>query len=157
MGSPPVVRDFVESDVPQLLELMISLAEFEGYVDEFAVTEEVLRARGLGDNPEFKALVAEDAGNPGVLLGMAVYYFIPYTFDLRPDIVLKELFVAETARSSGVGEALMLQLASRAKAANCKRLKWLVLPENVRAKRFYAALGATHDASWEAWSMNPCA
>ncbi len=150
-----VVRDFVDDDVPQLLELMVSLAEFEGYADQFAVTEDVLRERGLCDNPEFSVLVAEDAGKPGELLGMAVYYLIPYTFDLCPDMVLKELFVAESSRSAGVGEALMQELAARGRAVNCRSIKWLVLPENLRAKKFYSALGATHDSHWEAWSMNP--
>ncbi len=150
-----VVRNFVDADVPQLLELMRSLAEFEGYADEFAVTEEVIRDRGLGKDPEFNALVAEHSSDPGELLGVAVYHFIPYTFDLRPDMVLKELFVAEHARSSGVGAELMTELAARGRAANSKRIKWLVLPDNVRAKRFYAELGASHDSLWETWTMCP--
>ncbi|HNP64258.1 MAG TPA: GNAT family N-acetyltransferase [Woeseiaceae bacterium] len=148
-----VVRDFVEDDVSPLLELMLSLAEFEGYHEQFAVTESELRSRGLGDDPQFKALVAEYSGSPGKLAGMAVYYFVPYTFDLRPDLILKELFVADTVRSAGVGGALMQRLTSRARAANCRRIKWLVLPDNVRAKKFYTSLGAKHDSSWETWTM----
>ena len=150
-----VVRDFVNDDVSQLLELMVSLAEFEGYDQQFAVTEDALRSRGLGDRAEFKALVAEYSTSPGELIGMAVYYFIPFTYDLRPDLILKELFVADMARSAGVGEALMKRLLSRARAADCERIKWLVLPDNHRAKQFYAALGAERDSSWETWTMNP--
>ena len=41
-------------------------------------------------NPEFHALIAQD--QLGEILGMAVYYIVPFTFDLKPDLVLKELY-----------------------------------------------------------------
>jgi hypothetical protein len=45
------IRKATEADVPQLLPLMRELAEFEGYADAFAITEEVLREQGFRRSP----------------------------------------------------------------------------------------------------------
>ena len=146
-----IIRNFEREDIPQLLELMIGLAEFEDYRDQFAVRERDLIDRGLGADPEFFAKVA--VSEDGSLLGMAVYYLVPYTYDLRPDLVLKELFVHTEARGVGVGQALMNELVETARSNNCKRIKWLVVATNDPAKRFYEALGGRHDEKWELWQL----
>jgi GNAT superfamily N-acetyltransferase len=148
------IRPFRRADVPVLLELMRELAVFENYGSEFTVTESDLRERGLCSQPDFEVLVAEDREVRGDLLGMAVYYKIPYTYDLTPDFVLKELYVAKGKRSDGIGRALVRQIIDIAKRTKCKRIKWLVMRDNDRAKQFYASLGAAHDPQWENWVLN---
>lgn len=145
------VREFNENDAEQLLKLMRGLAAFERYQDEFAVTKHDLIERGLSASPQFTALVAINRNDE--LLGMAVYYLVPYTYDLAPDMVLKELFVSEGARSQGVGEALMKRLQQDAKSHGCKRIKWLVLSDNERAKSFYKRNGGEKDTKWENWTL----
>jgi len=145
------IRPFQREDVPALLALMRDLAVFEGYIDGFRVTEADLIEHGLGPSPRFGAFVAEQNGR---LVGMAVHYTIPWTYDLRPTLVLKELFVAETARGLGVGQALMRALAREAERIGAPRLIWTVLPDNEPARHFYAALGAQPDRAWEPWSLN---
>lgn len=145
-----VVR-FNERDVAQLLSLMRELAAYERYIDEFAVRAADLMERGLQEPPEFTALVAKTSEDE--VLGMAVYYVIPFTYDLSPDMVLKELFVAEYARGRGVGEALMARLTQDAQCLGCNRIKWLVLNENERAKAFYARMGGRKDTKWENWIL----
>ena len=145
------VRSFEREDIPQLLELMIGLAEFEDYRDAFAVQERDLIDRGLGADPQFYAKVA--VSEDGILLGMAVYYLVPFTYDLHPDLVLKELFVRSDARGAGVGQALLDELIEAAKASDCKRIKWLVLASNDPAKRFYETLGGRQDEKWELWQL----
>jgi GNAT superfamily N-acetyltransferase len=98
------VRPFQAADAPQLLELMQDLAAFEGYGGQFAVTARELVVHGLV-GARFGAFVAAEPGHR--LLGMAVHYRIPWTYDLKPTLVMKELFVAERARGRGVGRALM--------------------------------------------------
>lgn len=145
------IRSFQREDVAQLLELMIGLAEFENYREQFAVRERDLVAGGLGADPEFFAKVA--VSDDGTLLGMAVYYLVPFTYDLHPDLVLKELFVRPDARGTGVGQALMDDLVETARSSDCKRIKWLVLATNDPAKRFYEVLGGRHDEKWELWQL----
>ncbi len=148
-----VVRDFQQADIADILPMMRQLAAFEDYLDDFKVTATDIGQRGLGDNPEFGILVAEDTARGNSLLGIAVYYVIPYTFDLHPDVVLKELFVAEHARGLGVGRALMKQLSVLASALGARRVRWLVLTNNHNAKSFYASLGAHCDTKWENWQL----
>lgn len=150
-GLPLRIRRATPGDVPVLLALMRELAAFERYLDRFAVTEAELLRRGFPatGEPEFFALVAEDPA--GRLVGYAVYHFIPFTYDLRPTLVLKELFVRETVRSAGVGVALLDRLLAVARSHGCGLIKWAVLPENERAKAFYRRWGGSPDPQWEYW------
>ncbi|WP_457585717.1 N-acetyltransferase family protein [Ensifer canadensis] len=143
-------RPFEHRDVPTVLALMHGLAIFEGYIDKFAVTEEDLVDNGLGDAPRFGVLVAELDGR---VIGIAVHYVIPWTYDLKPTVVLKELFVEEGARSSGAGAALIAALKRHATAIGAPRVNWTVLAGNEPAKRFYRHQGGAPDELWEPWTM----
>ena len=147
-----VTRHFTETDTNELLVLMRNLADFEDYLDEFKVAQSDLIERGLCEEPQFHALVAE--AKDGTLLGMAVYYTIPFIHDLHPAMVLKELYVTDKARGMGVGKALMTGVKSAAKELKCKRIKWLVLVGNERARKFYASQGGQQDHKWENWYLN---
>jgi GNAT superfamily N-acetyltransferase len=152
-GGEGVVRSAGPADARQLLALMCQLARFEGYAANFAVTERDLVERGLGPvaSPQFTAFVAEDAD--GALRGYAVVYAIPFTYDLRPTLVLKELFVDAQRRGTGAGTALMAAVIEHARTTGCGRLKWDVLPDNERAKAFYRRFGGGPDAAWEHWIL----
>ena len=136
-----------EDDVPDLLPLMRGLAEFERYADRFAVTEDVLREQGFRRSPpDFHCLVAE--GPDGALIGMLVFYLVPFTFTARPTLYIKELFVAPAGRGHGVGERLMREAAREATARGCGATRWQVARWNGDAQRFYARLGARADDEW---------
>lgn len=144
------IRRFDQRDVPALLGMMRALAAFEGYIDDFKVSETELISQGLCDNPTFSALVAEQGNN---LLGYAVFYSIPFTYDLRPTVIMKELYVTHAARGQGVGEALFQMVKTESKKLGAARLQWLVLPSNDPAKRFYQAQGGGPDHDWEHWRL----
>lgn len=147
-----MIRRAVASDAPQLLLLMQGLARFEGYHERFAVTVETLLERGFSPDrpPEFTAWVAE---RDGALVGYAVIYVIPYTFDLRPTVVLKELFVEQHARGRRVGDGLMNAVIEHARTLNARLIRWQVLPDNAAAKNFYRRHGAAVDCDWESWGI----
>ncbi len=147
------VRHAGESDAAKLLILMRELAHVERYIDQFRVTEEDLLARGLrgGTEPQYAALLAETSD--GQLLGYAVVYKVSFTFDLRPNFVLKELYVREISRGLGVGHTLMAAVVAHAKERGCARLKWDVLPDNTRAQTFYRGIGGVPDTAWESWIL----
>ena len=147
-----MIRKAIASDVPQLLVLMRKLAAFEGYVDRFAVTEGDLLERGfLSNKPEFVAWVASA---PNELQAYALAYSIPFTFDLRPTVVLKELFVDESARSRELGSDLFQAMIRYARAIDARLIRWQVLPSNEAAKRFYKKIGGEPDLSWENWVVD---
>ncbi len=151
-GRTPIIRAALEHDVPQLWQLMRGLAGFEGYLSRFAVTERDLLERGFGRNspPQFHAFVADVEG---ALHGYALVYLIPFTFDLRPTLVLKEFFVSDDARGGGIGRALFKAVIEFGRQHGVRLLRWQVLPANEGAQRFYRTFGGSIDAEWDNWVL----
>jgi GNAT superfamily N-acetyltransferase len=147
-----MIRRAVASDAAELLSLMHGLAQFEGYADRFAVTVDALLERGFSPQraPEFVAWVAEVDGK---LLGYAVIYVIPFTLDLRPTLVLKELFVDSAARGRNLGHGLMQAVIEHGRSMNARMIRWQVLPSNEPAKDFYRQHAARVDVDWENWFL----
>lgn len=146
-----VIRNATEADIPQLLRLMRELAEFEKYADAFAVTEEVLREQGFRRSPpDFHALVADVNSE---LAGVLVYYFVPFTYRAKPNVIIKELFAAEGHRGKGIGKLLMKAVAKEAEEAGCGMIKWYVAKWNQRGIEFYERLGAKIDPDWHEFQM----
>ena len=148
-----IVRRAGAADADALLVLMRELAEFEGYAEYLAVTATDLVARGLAPagEPQFTAFVAERTG--AGLLGYAVVVETPFTYDLRPTLTLKELYVRADARGTGAGTALFDQVLAHGRARGAGRLKWDVLPTNEPARAFYRRAGGAPDHDWERWIL----
>lgn len=143
---PISIRPMQEADIEQVFPLMQALAVFEHYIDSFAITPEILHEVGFRKTPpDFLCLVAEEGKK---IVGMLVYYFLPYTAQNRPAIYMKELYVEEMARNQQIGEKLMLALKAEAKKHNCSTIKWTVAPWNASALRFYRRLGAMENREW---------
>ena len=146
------IRKAVESDISNLLSLMRELAEFEKYANDFAVTEDVLREQGFHRSPpDFHCLIAEEGGE---LVGFLVYYFVPFTYRAKPNLIIKELYIADGYRSRGVGKLLMKAVAREAEQADCGMIKWYVAKWNERGVQFYERLGATIDPNWHEFQMS---
>jgi GNAT superfamily N-acetyltransferase len=146
------IRKAVESDIPSLLPLMRELAEFEKYSNDFAITEEVLREQGFRRSPpDFHCLIAEQGAH---LVGFLVYYFIPFTYRAKPNLVIKELYIADRHRSRGIGRQLMKAVAREAQETGCGVIKWWVAEWNERGMEFYKRLGATTDTEWREFQLS---
>jgi GNAT superfamily N-acetyltransferase len=146
------IRKAVEADVPNLLPLMRELARFERYDNAFAITEETLREQGFRRSPpDFECFVAEEDVK---LVGLLVYYFVPFTYRAKPNIIIKEIYVADGHRSKGVGKLLMQAVAREAERAGCGMIKWWVAKWNDRGIHFYGRLGARIDPDWHEFQMS---
>ena len=146
------IRKAIESDISNLLPLMRELAEFENYGTDFAVTEDVLREQGFRRSPpDFYCLIAEERGE---LVGFLVYYFVPFTYRAKPNLIVKELYIADGYRSRGVGKLLMKAVAKEAEQGGCGMIKWHVAKWNDRGIQFYERLGATIDPNWHEFQMS---
>lgn len=150
----PAVREARAEDVPALLPLMRDLARFEDYLEDFAVDEAQLLVRAFGPQPQCQVFVAEARGR---LLGYAVAQEIAFTYDLRPTVRLKELYLAPHARDQGLGQRLMAAVARWAQVRGAGRLKWDVLVGNRGAERFYQRLGGRPESKWIAYGMDDTA
>lgn len=155
------VRRAVAGDAAALLGSMHALAVFEGYDADFRVGEADLLARGLtpgGAPPQFTALVAE--GDRGALCGHAVLLVTPFTYDLRPTAVLKELCVDAAHRGRGVGEALLAAVQAEAGATGGRHYiggmtKTTMLSVKVKPNARESRLDVQADGSWLAQLKSP--
>jgi GNAT superfamily N-acetyltransferase len=148
----PVVVPAVADDIPDLLEMMRELAAFEEYLQDFAVTEPELHRRGFsrsGMPPEYFAWIAREES--GTAIGYAVAYLVPFTYDLKPALVLKELYVRKENRRRGSGKNLLNAVETFARAHGSGLIRWAVLPGNKRAERFYRSWGGEADTQWNYW------
>jgi GNAT superfamily N-acetyltransferase len=149
------IRKAIEADIPNLLPLMRELAQFEKYAENFAVTEEVLRDQGFRHlPPDFHCLVAEESGK---LVGFLVYYFVAFTYRAKPNLIIKELYIAGPHRSRSVGRLLMQAVAREAANGGCGMIKWWVAKWNERGIEFYKRLGAKIDSDWHEFQLSETA
>ena len=145
-----IIRHAVEADCPQLLSLMKKLAVFEDYIDDFQVDESALIQYGFREKPSYTALVAESSQQ---LVAYLVYYLIPFTYDLKPTLFIKELWVDDKYRGKNIGSQLMEATIADAKKHQCSKIKWDVLADNHAAQGFYQQFGAYYDKRWQGYIL----
>ena len=139
------IRQAEEEDVPEILELIKALAEFENLSDEVVATEELLKITLFGKNSPAEVQIAYDKYKT---LGFALYFRTFSTFLGRPGIYLEDLYVRKSSRGKGVGEALLRRLAQRTREIGGGRLEWSVLNWNEAAIKFYQKMGASPLDEW---------
>lgn len=147
-----IIRKATEKDSHKIWILMKELAVFEKYIDSFAITPEVVKNSGFRKSPpDFHCIVAEDNDK---IVGILVYYFLPYTAQNKPAIYMKELYMDENYRGRKIGERLMNALWDEALVHNCEQIKWTVAPWNKAGQKFYERLGANQNNEWLNYEWN---
>ena len=144
------IRQAEVSDVKEILALIKELALYEHLLDEVVATEELLKETlfGINSPAEVQLAYAEDG-----ILGFALYFRTFSTFLGRPGIYLEDLYVRESARGRGLGEALLRQLANRTLEIGGGRLEWAVLNWNEPAIGFYQKMGAAPLDEWTTYRV----
>ena len=132
-------------DCATILGFIRDLAEYEKLAHEVVADEAALHATLFGARPAAEVLIAELAGEP---VGFALFFTSFSTFLAKPGLYLEDLFVRPSARSRGVGGALMSALAKLCVERNYGRFEWSVLDWNEPALKFYRSLGARPQAEW---------
>jgi GNAT superfamily N-acetyltransferase len=128
-----------------LLRAMIrELAEFERLLEFVTIREEDLARDGFGENPRFRALIAEWDGQAA---GYAIFFGY-YSTWAGAALYLEDLFVREKFRSRGIGKALLAAVARIAVEQDCYGMHWEVLDWNRKAIELYQALGAEFPDQW---------
>jgi GNAT superfamily N-acetyltransferase len=124
------------------------LGELHTYYNEGSrVPREVVRAHLLenllGPQSPLRLVVAHEEGR---VLGFAAialtYSLVEPMPDQQRHCQLKELYVAATHRSAGVGKAIMAWVARYAAERGCARIDWPVKAGNANGIAFYKGLGA---------------
>jgi GNAT superfamily N-acetyltransferase len=144
------IRTATRDDVPVIAELIRGLAQFEKLESEVVMTEDLLADGLFGERPYAEVLLAEEAGRA---VGFALFFHNFSTFVGRPGIYLEDLFVLPERRGSGIGRALLIELARIAVARKCGRMEWAVLDWNRDAIGFYERLGARPNSDWTVYRL----
>lgn len=129
-------------DAAQLADLMDELEQFYGGNPTGSLDEKVTQVTAalFAERPAAEAILAWDGAK---LAGFASYSFHWPAAGFTTSLYLKELYVAQAYRRTGIGKQLMAALEEVARAKKCSRFEWGTDTGNEAAQRFYASLGAS--------------
>ena len=144
------LRFATAADVPQILQFIRALADYEKLGPEVVASEADLRATLFGERRYAEVVIADCAGTPA---GFALFFHNYSTFLGKPGIFLEDLFVDPAFRKRGVGAALLGFLAQLTVTRQCGRLEWSALNWNQLAIDFYLRLGATPMSGWHNYRL----
>jgi ribosomal protein S18 acetylase RimI-like enzyme len=144
---PVRIRAATPADVPLILTLIRSLAEFENLLHEMEATEEKLHATLFGTRPAAECVIAST--DSGEAAGFAIFFTNYSTFLARHGLYLEDLFVQPEFRGRGIGKALLKHLAALANQREYGRMEWTVLDWNESAIAFYESFGARRMREWQ--------
>jgi len=139
-----LIRKGVKEDCSRLLELIQELAVYEKAPHEVTVSLKEFQEAGFGNNPVWKAFVAEENG---IIQGFGLYY-IRYSTWKGCRMYLEDLLVTEKMRGKGLGKMIFDQLIEEAKEKGFKGITWQVLDWNNPAINFYEKYNSNFDSGW---------
>ena len=131
------IRAATIADASLLRRMIGELADYEKEPDRVRTTEADILRDGFGENPQFRALIAEWDGQPA---GYALFFSFYSTWQ-GAGLFLEDLFVRSDFRGRGIGTALLARVACTANNENRLFIRWEVLSWNTPAIEMYKALG----------------
>jgi GNAT superfamily N-acetyltransferase len=144
------IRHATIADVGLLQTLICELAEFEHFLDRVENTAADLARDGFGEDPRFRALIADWNGEPA---GYA-FVFNYYSTWAGRGLFLEDLFVRERFRGRGIGKAMLAEVARIGVAETCYGVHWSVLNWNEGAIDFYKSIAAEFHDQWRPVLLN---
>ena len=133
-----VIRPARPADVDALAALAEEFHEAHGDPVGF-LTADAIRRDAFGSDPEFKVLLAEDAGG---LLGYALYYDAYEPSYAARGVYMADLYVRPSARRTGLGRRLIAAVAADARSRGRTYVWWVAQARNTAAQSFYATLAS---------------
>ena len=144
------VRPARLEDSELILEFIRELAEYEKLSHEVEATPEKISATLFTDPPPAEVLLGFAGSEPAAF---ALFFTSYSTFLAKPGIYLEDLFVRDHFRGTGIGKAMLAEVAATAVNRGCGRLEWSVLDWNEPAIGFYRRLGALPMDEWTVWRL----
>jgi len=139
-----VIREGIKKDLPQVLELIKELAEYERAAQEVSNTLTMMEADGFGPNPLYGFFVAEEEAR---IHGLSLYYYRYSTWKGKR-LYLEDIIVTQSQRGKGIGKDLFDVTMKKALSENCTGMMWQVLEWNEPAIEFYKKYNSRLDSEW---------
>ena len=145
-----IIRKGVKKDIPQVLDLIKELAEFENAPDQVTNTIERLENDGFGNQPVYNLFVAESENK---IIGMAITYFRYSTWKGK-NLYIEDLIINEKFRREGIGLKVFEELKKFAKNTSCVGISLQVLDWNKIGINFYKKHNMKFDKEWINCNLN---
>ncbi|RWA98251.1 MAG: GNAT family N-acetyltransferase [Mesorhizobium sp.] len=138
--SPPLmeIRLAGTADRDAWRSLWYAYCADQGLNSSEQATDRIWRRIERPDEP-INALIAVSA--TGVTIGFATFVIHPYTLSDRPVCFLADLYVDESSRRQGIGQAMLTNLASYGRDQGWLRIYWNTDRSNYHARALYDKIG----------------
>lgn len=135
-----IVAHALPDDASGLAELFREMDKFYGEAAEESVEAKTknINLALFSDRPCVYAVVARERGT---IAGFASYSFLWPAVMSTKSLFLKELYVRQAFRHSGIGRLLMAYVFNIAQESHCTRVEWTTDSDNRDAQEFYDRLG----------------
>jgi N-acetylglutamate synthase-like GNAT family acetyltransferase len=131
------IRLAIETDVPQLLPLIRSLAAAHGEsLPSEADMAEIIALQIASDNHEY--VIAESGGH---IFGCLLVCYYLSTWAAAPYAMLQDFTVEEAWRSQGAGSTMLAYARDRARLRGCARIDLIIQRARSDARRFFRRWG----------------
>lgn len=144
------IRAGAREDLPQVLQLIRELAEYERAPHEVVNTVDQMLEDGFGPKPVFGFCVAIQAGR---IVGTSIWYYRYSTWKGKR-LYLEDIIVTESCRGNGIGHALFRTTMEQSVQDGCNGMSWQVLDWNEPALNFYRKYNAHFDPEWVNCSLD---
>ncbi|MCX2475042.1 GNAT family N-acetyltransferase [Pedobacter sp. MC2016-05] len=138
------IRIAKADDCPRILELIHELAVYEKAPEEVTVNINHFIDAGFGENPVWKAFVAEVDTE---IVGFTLFY-TRYSTWKGCRLYLEDFIVTEEMRGKGIGKVLFEKVIEEAKSEKYTGMVWQVLDWNEPAINFYNKYAAHLEGGW---------
>ena len=145
-----IVRKGIKKDIPQVLDLIKELAEYEKALDQVSNTVERLENDGFGKSPVYDLFVAEAENK---IIGMAITFFRYSTWKGK-NLYIEDLIINKKFRREGIGIKIFEELKKFAKNTSCVGISLQVLDWNKIGINFYKKLNMKFDKEWINCNLN---
>jgi GNAT superfamily N-acetyltransferase len=144
------IRWATENDAALIVHYIRALAIFEKEdVANVHITAADVRRDAFGPTRRFEVLIAEIDRKP---VGFALFFPNYSTWEGKPGLYIEDIFVAESARGTGIGRKLVAAIAKIAQSRGCARIDLAILHWNP-ARGFYHRLGFRHAEPWQIFRL----
>lgn len=146
--NPITIRQAVLADLDAVTTLFDGYRQFYGQASDLVGARHFLKARF--EHGQSVVLLAESNGQA---VGFTQLYPSFSSVSMARVFVLNDLYVAESARRLGVGEALLKAATDHARQLGAVRLSLNTNVQNLPAQALYASMGWERDQKFNAYHL----